>query len=134
MSKKDMSNRSTEYAVIAGGVMKRDMDLCREILLEIEGYEGAPGMLELSSEKGSEDYISYHVKLLYEAGLIEAMDASGMNSFKWYPVSLTWQGHEFLDAARDETRWNKAKSKVVSATGGLAFEFLKQSLFHVTGL
>lgn len=110
------------------------MDLCREILLEIEEYEGAPGMLELSSERGSREYISYHVKLLHEAGLIEAVDASSMNAFKWYPVSLTWQGHEFLDAARDETRWKKAKSKVVAATGGLAFEFLKQSLFHVTGL
>ena len=41
---------------------------------------------------------------------------------------LTWAGHEFLDAARDETRYRKAVRRVVDCTGGLIFEVLKALL------
>ena len=43
-------------------------------------------------------------------------------------ISLTWQGHEFLDAARNDTIWRKAKKKVLETTGGLAFDVLKAAL------
>jgi hypothetical protein len=43
---------------------------------------------------------------------------------------LTWADHEFLDAARDNTLWKAAKSKVLETTGGLAFEFLRAMLMH----
>lgn len=115
--------------------MKRDMDFCRKLLLEIEACDRPYGVMTLPPfGEVDEDTTSYHLKLLYEAGLIEAIDASSMNSFKWHPISLTWEGHEFLDAARDDKRWEKAKNTVINATGGLAFEFMKRSLFQVVGL
>lgn len=114
--------------------MKRDLDLCRTLLLELEEDPAVTGMKNLEVDGVTEEQVSYHVKLLHEAGLIEAHDASALNSFRWYPIRLTWQGHEFLDAARDEARWDKAKAFAREKTGSLAFEFVKVALFKVAGL
>ena len=46
--------------------------------------------------------------LLDEAGLIEAIDLSSRNGPAWLPQRLTWAGHEFIEASRDESRWHKA--------------------------
>ena len=90
---------------------------------------GAPQeRVNIEVEGRSSEEVSYQTKLLYEAGLIEALDLSDLGSFCWEPVSLTWSGHEFLDAARSDTLWNAAKSKVVDTTGGLAFEFVREVL------
>lgn len=34
------------------------------------------------------------------------------------PQNLTWCGHEFLDAAREPTRWEEAKEILHKAGGG----------------
>jgi DNA-binding transcriptional ArsR family regulator len=88
--------------------MKRDMDLARKILFAVEACNDPLGpQSELKIEGYSDQMISYHVKVLAEAGLLEAEDVSEMGSdgFRWWAESLTWQGHEFLEAARDDTRW-----------------------------
>jgi hypothetical protein len=41
---------------------------------------------------------------------------------------LTWEGHDFLDAARSETIWKKVMNKVKDSTGTVAFEVLKALL------
>lgn len=43
---------------------------------------------------------------------------------------LTWLGHEFLDAARDDGRWEKAKS-AISKVGGWSFEVVKHILVEL---
>jgi hypothetical protein len=40
-------------------------------------------------------------------------------------MRLTFDGHEFLDAARSDTVWRTAKEKIVSATGVITLEALK---------
>ncbi len=117
--------------------MKRDMDLVRQILFEIEkqSFEDSGQLLKFDGY--SDEEVSYHVMLLDEAGLIQAKDLSGGSDLMWIPMRLTWQGHEFLDAARDETRWNKAKD-AMSKAGGFVFEvgkallieFMKQQLLQ----
>lgn len=42
--------------------------------------------------------------------------------------SLTWAGHEFLEASRDDSRWEKVKRLLLEKTGGLSFEVLKAGL------
>jgi len=37
---------------------------------------------------------------------------------------MTWAGHDFLDAARDETLWNKAKQTVMKPNASYTFENL----------
>ncbi|MDB5971361.1 MAG: Uncharacterized protein JWQ90_3811 [Hydrocarboniphaga sp.] len=112
--------------------MKRDMDLARQILLAIEGQEDADGSswFALEFEGVSDKSVSHHIRLLHEAGLLDAIDLSTMAGPEWRPKSLTWAGHEFLDAARDETLWNKAKALVISKTGSLGFEALKIALIE----
>lgn len=106
--------------------MKRDMDLIRQLLIEMESR--SCGRQSVALEGRTEEEVSYHVKLLAEAGLIEAANASTRAGLNWIPVSLTWDGHEFLDAARDDTRWNSAKATVKEKAGAVTFEVLKQVL------
>jgi DNA-binding Lrp family transcriptional regulator len=114
--------------------MKRDMDLVREILMEIE--KGGPSTLgEVHIEGYSSEEVSYHVRLMGEAGLIEASGTqinAGPNAspdaIEWEQVRLTWAGHEFLDASRNDTMWAKAKDKVLSTTGTLTLDALKMAL------
>ena len=48
----------------------------------------------------------------------------------WRAKRLTWAGHEFLEASRDDTRWEKAKEEVTGKVGGMVFEILKQVLIE----
>jgi hypothetical protein len=95
----------------------------------------SPEVLTLSPFRITlEQEISYQVYLLADAGLIEAQPAATTMSStqKWYPKHLTYAGHEFLDAARQDTRWNSAKDKVLNATGTLSLEALKTVLKMIT--
>jgi hypothetical protein len=111
--------------------MKRDMDLARKILLEVEAYTEIDGWVPLEIEGYSSTEINYHIKLLAQAGLVEAEDASTLGGSSFYVSSLTWEGHEFLDAARDSSRWQKAKDLVAQKGGALTFEILKQVLMEI---
>jgi len=104
--------------------MKRDMDLARQILFRIEQQQAWGGNINLDFENYSPEFVNYHVLLLHEAGLISAIDASSHSGIHWIPQRLTWEGHEFLDAARDETRWRKVK-EIMSGTGGFVLEVAK---------
>ncbi|MBB6610850.1 DUF2513 domain-containing protein [Pontibacter sp. Tf4] len=109
--------------------MRRDLDLIRVILLEVEKAESISDGLDLCIEGYTDKEISYHVKLLYQAGYLEANDDSCRETpDKWSPKSLTWQGHEFLNAARDKTIWNKAKGKIGDKLSSVPFDFLKAYL------
>ena len=44
------------------------------------------------------------------------------------PTSLTWGGHEFLDAARDEGRWRDVIQTAKSAAGTVTLGVLQQLL------
>lgn len=112
--------------------MKREMDLCREILLAIEESDNEPlGWINISFPERSDQEVSYHVMLLAQADLITAKDLSTISGFHYAPTSLTWQGHEFLDAARSETLWKKAKAIVTDKAGSLSFDVLKGVLIEM---
>jgi hypothetical protein len=108
--------------------MKRDMDLLRTLLLEIEGLPHV-GDWFFDIQGYSSEAVYYHVLLAMDAGLV---DAESIPKDKWghgFRVKrLTYEGHEFLEAARNETLWNKAKDAVQSSTGSLTLEALKVAL------
>ncbi len=109
--------------------MKRDMDLVRRLLLETEAMplDGAV----VTIEGHTEEEIAYHILLLKEAGLVDAIDLSSEQGIDWRPTRLTWAGHEFLDAARDDRRWEKAKTVMVEKAGGVVFEVIKELLVQL---
>jgi len=109
--------------------MKRDMDLAREILLQIEdsSYDGGP--IEVNIEGVERSVVQYHLLLLNEAGLIDAIDATHLGSGPEYiPTRLTWLGHEFIDASRNESIWTKAKTMMMTKAGGMPFDLLMYTL------
>ena len=110
--------------------MKRDMDLIRKILFAIEANEDATGhgWIELGNINNySEKQVSYHVSLLYQGGLIDAIDLSDTLSFHWEPKSLTWEGQEFLEAIRKEGTWEKLKKEAVN----LSFAAIKMKALEI---
>jgi hypothetical protein len=111
--------------------MKRDMDIVREILISIEAapFDGGPLRLTWPEDYSSEQ-IAYHIMLLHQAGLIYAFDFSTEVAPDWRAGYLTWEGHEFLNAALDGGRWSRAKALVLEKGGGLVFEVLKQALVY----
>jgi hypothetical protein len=113
--------------------MKREMELVRKILLETEASDNSPiEWIELNIEGYKPEFVSYHVKIMVAAGLIEAEDLTTIGNFEWQPKSLTWQGHEFLDAVRNETVWAKTKEVVKSKGGSVAFEVLKEIAVQIS--
>src|SRR5213594_1007924 len=109
--------------------MKRDMDLIRLQLLRVEGEQPVPEL-----EQYTERQKTYQMALCIEAGLVHGIIR---NSPTGYPngtvaIRLTWAGHEFLDAARNETIWKKAdehiKNSGVKLTMSILEELLKKLL------
>lgn len=100
--------------------MKRDLDLIRKILLAAESDSGQHNFVTLKIEGYTREEISYHVGLLKEAGLINAVVFSGDDQRTWYATGMTWQGNEFLDVIRNDTRWNKLKEMVKERAGELS--------------
>ncbi|MGI5873506.1 MAG: DUF2513 domain-containing protein [Bacillota bacterium] len=99
--------------------MKRDIDLLRDILLQIENAPAGKS-IDDSDIAGSEydpDIIRYHIKLLYDAELIEGHEIPMAGSaLPGYVISsLSSDGFDFLDAIREKTTWEKIKSKACAA-------------------
>jgi len=51
-----------------------------------------------------------------------------MGGSDWKAKRLTWAGHEFIEAARNDTVWQKTKTVVREKTGALTLEMLKLGL------
>lgn len=100
--------------------MQRNMDLVRTILLRIENSPSGWAAQPFGIAGFTPEQVGYHAHIMMEDGLIEGVDVTNMHSKspEAMPQSLTWKGHEFLDLARDQNRWNQSKaaiSKVGSA-------------------
>jgi hypothetical protein len=90
--------------------MQRDMDLVRQMLLEIEAlpprevYHTSSSTIEADSQ-----ILDAHLGLLNDAGFVANYSGARRGSMC---TGLTWAGHEFLNNARSDTVWNAAKAKV----------------------
>ena len=114
--------------------MKRNLDLMRKLLLYFEEKpddraERCPPIEEYSPLE-----IKYHLLLMDEAGLLrcEREVTSTGRTIYVIPMSLTWQGHEFLEAARNNDIWRRAKTIVYEKSGALSFEMLKSVLLYLS--
>ena len=126
--------------------MKRDMDLVRVILLDLEarspdislkndfGYEREKVAADLGV---SVDVLNYHLTLLFEAQLIDGWALRGLDHpsgkalrldsdyvFHVVPRHLTWVGHEFLESVRDPEIWKQTKG-AASSSGSYGLDTLK---------
>jgi hypothetical protein len=63
---------------------------------------------------------------------LEAENASTLARLSWIPKGLTWDGHEFLDAIRNDTVWNKTKRVIADKGGSIPFDVLKDLALKFT--
>ena len=60
--------------------MKRDMDLVRAILLEVEKHSDGFAPCELEIDGYTPEQIAYHAYIMGEAGLVHAIDTTHTGS------------------------------------------------------
>lgn len=110
--------------------MKRDMDLARQIMLQTEENSSYGKLfIELDFEDISKQILSEHVKPLAEAGLIESR--VNPRNATVLPTRLTWEGHDFLEAAKNETIWQRAKKHIQRKGGAATFGVLNTVLGQI---
>lgn len=111
--------------------------MVKQILLAIEDGADTNRLYEI--EGYSEEEITYHARIMAQRELIEIgiIDVSSKNSGmkREYELGavggLTWEGHEFLAAARNDTAWNKAKDTAEKKGLELPFEVFKTLLMSI---
>ena len=67
------------------------------------------------------------MQLLIEAGLVkgQVVGTIGPEVKDFFGQRLTWEGHEFLDAIRSDTVWNKTKKIFTEQGVSMTFELVK---------
>jgi len=113
--------------------MKRNWDLIRKILLIIEDLPRGYAPPELSFEGYSPAQVGYHAWLLIDAGLADGdkLHIHGAEAPEGIIFNLTWAGHDFAEAMRNDTTWNKAMGTVKEKAGSITFDILKQLLSSI---
>ena len=107
--------------------MKRDMDLVRLILLEIEDKYRTTAIYDLAIDGYDTEMVAYHCKILYEAGLISDYKAqyAGNEIYVFGVGSLTWDGNDFLEKIRDDSQWKKVKETITKKGLPLVVDTIK---------
>ena len=131
---KPLTVPETVPASLGETAVERDMDLVRKILITLAEHPhgNAPAKLEVPGY--DKETIDYHVFLMGENGgeLLRTSVTTTMGSKSPSALGhgLTWKGHEFVDAARQETNWNRAKALVARA-GSSAWPVWMEALTKV---
>ncbi len=110
--------------------MKRDLDLVRTILKEIESKAAGDFARGLSIDGRAQAEVDEHVRIMIDAGLLDGQPKT-MAAAGYHPTfirGLSWHGHDFLDAARDDSIWKKVREKIVKAAGSMAFDVVVELL------
>ncbi|WP_189384644.1 MULTISPECIES: DUF2513 domain-containing protein [unclassified Mesorhizobium] len=109
-------------------VVKRDMELIREILLAVQNRTDlTPRPLTL--EGHDEVVVGRHIEMLSEAGLIDGPLSTRVS--QPYDVvlikDLSWEGHDFIAALVNKGVWSKIKQSYSAAElAGLPLSVLKE--------
>src|SRR4030067_2581416 len=110
--------------------MKRDMELIRKILIFFEEKPDDHLVKNLEIEGYDLNTIQHHLVMIFEAGFIAA-EPERTNTgrvIKVHPFRLTWEGHEFLSVAKQDSNWKKTKNNLLSKVSDVPFSLLKEIL------
>ncbi len=101
------------------------------VMLAAENSKDPYELVDPKFEGHNEAEISYHIALLDDAGLLHGQDRSAIGVFRWSAGTLTWRGHEFVEAVRDEAVWKEALAISGMSGNGTNFEILQKALMQV---
>jgi hypothetical protein len=108
--------------------MKRDLDLIRAILIEVEKLPADGRFHDISVREFTDEEISDHVHLSSEAGLLEEQGVGGIDGIGWKPERLTAQGQQFLHAIRTHAVYAKLQVLAEDDSGTLSVGKLKSAI------
>jgi len=113
--------------------MKRGMELIRKLILAVEQTTSGFAPSDLKVEGFSDEQIGYHAYLLVDSGLATGVDVtSTMSSSPEYAITrLTWAGHDFADACRDESIWRRAMATIKDKVSSVSFDVLQDLLVNL---
>ncbi len=121
--------------------MKRNLDTVRKLLELADAQPAGQPLITLSgSFENTPVEVVEHIQLMIDAGLIEgeAYTDPKMERGGIFVISnLTWAGHDFLNASRNDDVWNTTKSRIAKAgswTFGLVLEVRKEETKRRIGL
>ena len=133
--------------------MRRDMDLIRHLLLDIDGNEAINGRYVLTDREfgvEGEDLakVQYHLRLLLDANYLEGRDGLSIEQMDINPpksaldipnagdeglfdmnnriliTRMTMAGHDYLETVRDNKVWDKTK-KALNGGLGVGLDTIK---------
>ena len=102
--------------------MKRDMELCRKIMILIEDAS-TNEIYPFHVEGYSDETVKYHCDLLRNQGFLENCSEDILGNLS--VGELTWEGQDFIDKIRDDTFWNRVKKEIKRKGLELTFEIIK---------
>ena len=106
--------------------MKRDLDLVRQILLQIEALPAGPPAQYRMSEI-EDPVLLAHFELVLASGLVNGKISRSQSS-RGDVISisgLTWEGHEWIETVRSDAVWNETKSTLLDSGGALTYDLTK---------
>lgn len=118
--------------------MKRNMELIKRLLGTIERDCHGDGIYSVDDDESllqaghTAEEINYHLQLMWDANLVDATDGSTFSGTQFLVRRLTWEGHEFLEAASNETVWKKVMDKIGGPLAGIPFSVLTALLIDQT--
>lgn len=109
--------------------MKRDFNLIRSILLDVEKKLPEEALSKFTYEDYEKTIVAEHVRLLIEAEYLEgAVAKKGHQCRSFIIYRLTWEGHNFLDNAKNETIWKKVMADAEDKGMSLSMSVLNRLL------
>jgi len=111
--------------------MTLNADIFREVLLKVECQPRHPHGMVLQINGYNAETISEHVRLLRDAGHLEARTVIDSDGELCKPVCLTSLGRTFLDAAIYDMVWETAKDVLREKDSGVTLDALSAALRSV---
>jgi len=116
--------------------MKRDWDVIREVLIEVEGLsdddsDRGPNNRSQKIYGMGDDHFpgeavkSQHALLLWKANYLTGIDAGTIGGPAVMSPDLTWEGHDLLDTLRSKPVWERIKSTAKDKGIELTFDAVK---------
>ncbi len=111
-------------------VVKRDWDVIREVLLEVEALDEHKRNKLVYRTKGADSAPTArawreHALMLRDGGFLEAVDAGHLGGRQLLKQKLTWKGHELLATMRSKELWLRIKKLAADKGLELTFDSVK---------
>ncbi|BAK45582.1 DUF2513 domain-containing protein [Eggerthella sp. YY7918] len=108
--------------------MKRDMNLVRTLLIEIEGADSQIIFTDASIDGYTLNDIAFHIELMDSHGLLFGANTQYTSSGRAVNATvegLSWDGFDYLDAIRSPKVWSKASNAIRDTVGETSLGVIK---------